>query len=82
MILIPLSIKKNAYSPAGSVPPRSHQASCTPFKFNIYIDTYFENIISKPLLYKFVYIPCTKPHMFIFLSLGQLSKESVQVKVS
>jgi hypothetical protein len=47
MVIIHPSIE-NVYSPAGSVPLPSHLNSCTPTKFNIYLDSYLETVIREP----------------------------------
>jgi hypothetical protein len=52
MILISLSIE-NVYSPAGSVPPSSYLISCTPIKYNLYLDRSFETVIREPVLSTF-----------------------------
>jgi hypothetical protein len=78
MILIPLSIE-NVYSPAGSVPPVSHLTSCIPTKSNLYFDIYFATVMSEPALYRL--LTFHMPNLIsIFLSLGRLSKESVEVR--
>jgi hypothetical protein len=78
MILIPRSIG-NVYLPAGSVPRLSHLTSCNPTKSNLYFIITFATVMSEPTLYRLptFHIPNL---MSIFLSLGRLPKESVQVR--
>jgi hypothetical protein len=76
MVLIPLSVEK-CVLPCwyGAMP--SHLTSCTPTKYNLYLDSSLETVIREPTLYKLLifHVPNI---MSIFLRLGR-SKESVQV---
>jgi hypothetical protein len=60
------------------VPPLSHLTSCTLTKSNLYFYISFATLMSKPALYRLLtfHVPSL---MAIFLSLGHLSKEFVQV---
>jgi hypothetical protein len=67
------------YSPAGSVPPVSHLTSYTPTKSNLYFDISSATVRSEPALYRLLtfHVPNLTS---LFLSLGRLSEESVQVR--
>jgi hypothetical protein len=79
MILIPLSIEKNVYSPDGSVPPPSYLTSCTRTKSNLYFEISSATALRKHVLY--ILLTFQVPTLIsIFFHSGHLSKESVQVQ--
>jgi hypothetical protein len=61
------------------VPSLFHLSSCTPTKCNLYFNSSFETVISEAALYSLLifHVPNLKS---MFLSLGQLSKESAQAQ--
>jgi hypothetical protein len=65
----------HTHSSAGLVPPLSHLTSCTPAKSNLYFAISWATVKSKPTLYRLLmfHVPNL---IFIFLSLGHVSKES------
>jgi hypothetical protein len=78
MIYVPLP-QKNVYLLVSSMPPLFYLTSCIPTISNLYFDISFEGAMSEPAVYNSLifHVPSL---MYIFLSLGCLSKESVQVR--
>jgi hypothetical protein len=67
-------------SPACSVPPPYHLTPCTPKNSISHFDCSSDTVASEPALYRLMFhVPNL---MWIFLSLGCLNKESVQVRCS
>jgi hypothetical protein len=77
MILIRLSTGK-CYLPAGSGSSLFHLTSCTPTKSNwsFCFHISFTSVMSEPALYRLIRARANL--MSIFLSIGRLSKQSVQ----
>jgi hypothetical protein len=78
MIFSLLSIKKNVYLSAGSVPPLSHLTYRTPTKSNLYFEISSTTTLSEPALC--MLLTFHVPNLMSILCLGRLSKESVQVR--
>jgi hypothetical protein len=62
------------YSPADAAPLPSHLTSCTPTKYNQYLDISLETALNKLLMF---HIP---NFMSIFCPLGHLSKDTADIK--